>query len=137
MKLMSIETRTHTCRKRSRRRVVRLAIRVRTTAPDDWLDRSGKSLSRRLVTTGSQCRSTVHDVLGRQSTRGLNRAWASSERWKDLDDAKTKKPRTRLQDLDDLLEPLIGRGRLQVEVKSKGGKWITLSEAAADPTLVV
>lgn len=134
---MSAKTETRKHAKATGRKAVLLTIRTRITAPDEYLGLSGKGLSRRLITTGSQCRSTVHDVLGRQSTKGLNRDWATSERWKKLKNAKTKKPRTRLRELQDLLEPLIYRGRLQVEVEAKSGVWITLGEAAVDPKLVV
>jgi len=136
---MSIKTKTKTQaqRKTIHRKAVCLAIRARTNTPDDWLNRPGNRLYRRLVTTGSQFRTTVHDVLGQQSTKNLTKGWAQSERWKELDDVRTKKPRTRLQDLYDLLEPLIARERLEVKVKSKNGSWITLTEAVEDPVLVV
>lgn len=124
-------------RKASRARTVRLEIRARTNAPDAWLNLKGKDLRRRLVTTGSQCRSTVYDVLGQKSTNGLTRRWAKAERWKEIDDAWTKKPRNRLWHLDDLLDPLIARQRLEVEVKSSRGLWIPLAEAAAKPFLVI
>jgi hypothetical protein len=134
---MSSKTATQNRQNKSYRKAVQLGIRARTNVPDPWLAQPGKRLSRRLVTTGSQCRATVHDVLGRQSTKGMTKGWAKLESWKELDNVRTKKPRTRLRDLHDLLEPLIASERLEVEVKSKAGSWITLAKAAADPILVI
>jgi hypothetical protein len=134
---MSVQTTTPARHKASGAKVVLLEIRARTNAPDMWLDLPGKDLHRRLVTTGSQCRSTVFDVLGRKSTKGLTRDWAKAERWKEFDDTWTKRPRNRLRHLDDLLDPLIARERLEVQVKSTSGQWISLTRAAANPLLVI
>jgi len=110
---------------------------VRTNAPDAWLDLKGTDLQRRLVTTGSQSRATMFDVLGRQSTKHLNSCWAQAERWKQLDDVWTERPRNRLRHLDDLLVPLITRERLKVQVKDANGRWLPLTVAAANPRLVI
>ena len=134
---MSTETETRKHAKAIGRKAVSLTIRARITAPDEYLGLSGTGLSRRLITTGSQFRSTVHDVLGRQSTKALNKEWATSERWKRLKNAKTKKPRTRLRELQSLLEPLILAGRLEIQLEASSGVWVTLDEAAANPKIVV
>ena len=134
---MSATTEIRERRKATRAKAVRLEIRVRTNAPDTWLDLAGTDLRRRLVTTGSQCRGTVHDVLGRKSTKGLTSRWAKAERWKEPDEVWTKRPRNRLRHLDDLLDPLIARERLEVEVTDTNGSWIPLTDAAADPRLVL
>jgi hypothetical protein len=114
-----------------------LIIRAKTNAPDAWLDLNGEDLSRRLVTTGSQCRSVAFDVLGRQSVTGLNAQWAASEKWKQLDSVTTTRPRNRLRHLSDLLAPHIEKERLKIQVKGTEGSWIPLVDAAKQPTLVV
>lgn len=134
---MKAKTKAHKHQKASRAKAVQLEIRVRTSAPDVWLGLTGKDLRRRLITTGSQCRATVYDVFGQKSTKGLTRHWAKSECWKKLDNVRTKRPRNRLRHLDDLLEPLIVRERLQVKVRSTSGLWIPLARAVANPLLVI
>lgn len=132
-----IELKTHRRHKVSRTQAVELRIRVRTNAPDAWIGLRSVDFRRRLVTTGSMARATIHDVLGRQTTKGLNAAWAEMGRWKALNEVWTKRPRNRLRHLVDLLDPLIAQERLEVEIRSNAKSWISLRQAAEDPLLVL
>lgn len=134
---MSVTTKARKRHKKVGLTLARLNIRVRVNAPDNWLSLTGQALERWLVTTGSQCRATVHDVLGRQRTKKLDKGWAKSENWKILHHKRTKAPRRKLRALNELLQPMISSNRLEVEVENAEGFWISLHEAAKFPQRVV
>ena len=98
-------------------------------APDAWLGKSGSKLRRLLVSTGSQVRGTVHDVLGRRATAGMNGAWAASEDGHVVGVRRARRTQA-LAELYELLEPLIQAGRVQVDVWVDN-RWRSLAKVVA------